>query len=143
MYFQMLKYYCFVQSCHTYVCVYFDITCPYIWNQTCKYKPLYCRIWAVQCSYEKSASVSTGTFKVLVNEASSDTLIYSMRNIGFITPISLYVLEVPTTALQKHLLSYRLSVTLAVHCTEYMNNCKYLHYNDSILGEFAILTSRK
>ena len=59
MYFQMLKYYCFVQSCHTYVCVHLDITCPYIWNQTCIYKPLYCRIWAVQCSYEKSASVST------------------------------------------------------------------------------------
>ena len=30
----LVYYYCFVQSCHTYVmCVYFDITCSYIQSQ--------------------------------------------------------------------------------------------------------------
>ena len=41
------------------MCVYFNITCPYILSQTHICKSRYCRICSVQCSYKKSASVNT------------------------------------------------------------------------------------
>ena len=62
MYFQMLKYYCFVQSCHAYVkCVYISILLVLILGVTCIYIN-HCTV--VFCQFnvlmKNSVSVSTG-----------------------------------------------------------------------------------